>query len=160
MPGVYGTHAPVSLQPGDVAYVLGTKAIYGFQGSGGSGSPNLSLDQPQALTAGQASGPVVISAMGGRHPSTQRQLIWEVIPTGAVTLALQVAIRDLAGDYVTIDTYSSSSASGPRVIPSDMGTSPGTPEAQSTAKILSASRFIRVIDTGSGSTAIVPVTCL
>ena len=165
MPGVYGSAASVAMQPGDRALVLGLKFIPGFLGSvqpGGtlsSAESDPEGDYPQRLTAGQASGPVVIAAMGGRHPSTQRQLIWQVYANSAVGLNLQVATADNPGDYVTIDTYSGTGNSGPRVIGADIGTA-AEPGSQATIKNLGAARFIRVLDTGSGSTAIVAVTSL
>ena len=123
MPGVYGNYPAVSMQPGDRALVVGWKYIPGFFGNvtpGGNGSTtDPDGDYPETLAANAASGPVVISAMGGRHPSTQRQLIWQVYPKGTVGLDLQVATADNAEDYVTIDTYSGSSNSGPRVITAD-----------------------------------------
>jgi hypothetical protein len=166
MPGIYGKAAPVAMQPGDRALVMGLRKIPGFQGNvtpGGNGSSNDSQgDYPETLGAGQASGPVVIAAMGGRHPSTQRQLIWQVYPTGTADLNLQVATADNDADYVTIDTTGSISAdSGPRVITADVDSSgEGGPGAQATLKVLSSARFIRVKDSGSGSTAIVAVTSL
>jgi len=166
MPGVYGSAAPVALQPGDRALVLGYKNIPGFVGSSVPGGNASSQEDPegdyaQTLTANQKSGPVVIAAMGGRHPSTQRQLIWQVYASGSVGLNLQVATADNDGDYVTIDTYSGSGNSGPRVITADINASgDGGPGTQASLKILSSARFIRVQDTGSGSTAIVTVTSL
>ena len=164
MPGVYGNYPAVSMQPGDRALVVGLKYIPGFFGNvtpGGNGSStDPDGDYPETLAANAASGPVVISAMGGRHPSTQRQLIWQVYPKGTVGLDLQVATADNAEDYVTIDTYSGSSNSGPRVITADNTATTNVPCPQATAKILSAARFIRILDTGSGSTAIVAVTSL
>ena len=164
MPGVYGQTAPVAIQPGDRALVLGLRNIPGFQGSVVPGGGTSSTEDPngdysQTLTASQKSGPVVIAAMGGRHPSTQRQLIWQVYAKSSVGLNLQVATADNDGDYVTIDTYSGSTNSGPRVVAADIGTAP-EPGAQATIKNLGSARFIRVQDTGSGSTAIVTVTSL
>lgn len=165
MPGVYGKYSAVAMQPGDRALVVGLKYIPGFFGNvapGGNGSTtDPDGDYPETLAANAASGPVVISAMGGRHPSTQRQLIWQVYPKGTVGLDLQVATADNAEDYVTIDTYSGSSNSGPRCITADINsTGDGGPGKQATLGILSAARFIRILDTGSGSTAIVAVTSL
>ena len=166
MPGVYGNYPAVSMQPGDRALVVGLKYIPGFFGNvapGGNGSTtDPDGDYPETLAANAASGPVVISAMGGRHPSTQRQLIWQVYPKGTVGLDLQVATADNAEDYVTIDTYSGSSNSGPQMYYRRLNSTATTavPGPQATAKILSAARFIRILDTGSGSTAIVAVTSL
>jgi hypothetical protein len=166
MPGVYGSAAPVAMQPGDRALVLGLRNIPGFQGSvipGGNAasSEDSGGDYAQSLMASQASGPVVIAAIGGRHPATQRQLIWEVSAKGTVGLNLQVATIDQDSHYVTIDTYSGTGNSGPRAITADINsTGDGGPGALATLKILSSARFIRVQDTGSGSTAIVAVTAL
>ena len=166
MPGVYGKSAPVAMQPGDRALVLGLKNIPGFFGSVIPGGHASSTEDPegdysQTLSDNQASGPVVIAAMGGRHPSTQRQLIWQVYATTSVGLDLQVATADNDEDYVTIDSYTGSANSGPRCITADVDSSGnGGPGAQGTLQILSSARFIRVKDTGSGSTAIVAVTAL
>jgi len=166
MPGQYGSFPPVAMQPGDRALVLGLRNIPGFQGSvtpGGSGSSTDSEgDYPQTLASGQASGPVVIAAMGGRHPSTQRQLIWRVFGAGSINVSLQVSIDDVAANYVTIDSYNSSGNSGARAITADVDSSgQGGPGAQSTLKILSAARFIRVLNNAGGSvTAIVDCTAL
>ena len=166
MPGIYGQTPPVSMQPGDRALVLGLRNIPGFQGNvipGGNAasSEDSGGDYAQSLTASQASGPVVIAAMGGRHPSTQRQLIWEVSTKGIVGLNLQVATVDQDSHYVTIDTYSGTGNSGPRAITADVNSAGhGGPGALATLQILSSARFIRVKDTGSGSTAIVAVTAL
>lgn len=167
MPGTYGSAAPVAIQPGDRALVLGLKNIPGFQGNvipggGASSSEDFEGDYAQTLGAGAASGPVVIAAMGGRHPSTQRQLIWRVFGVGSINVSLQVSIDDEAGNYVTIDTYSGIGNSGPRAITADVDSSgQGGPGAQGTLKILSAARFIRVINNAGGSfTGIVDVTAL
>jgi hypothetical protein len=164
MPGVYGVAAPVAIQPGDRALVLGLRNIPGFQGSvtpGGTGSSTDSEgDYPQTLAAGQASGPVVIASMGGRHPVTQRQLIWRVFGSGSLNVSLQVSIDDVAANYVTIDTYDSTGNSGSRVIAADIGAS-AQPGSQATIKNLGSARFIRVINNAAGSvTAIVDVTSM
>lgn len=161
MAAPYGVGAPVSIQPGDRALLLGSESIPGFFGSGGSGysAPGSAV----TLQASQASRPVVIAAMGGRHPATQRQLIWRVFPTGSVNLLLQVSIDNEDVNYVTIDSYSGNTNSGARVITADVDAAgQGGPAAQGTAKILSAARFIRVKE-GSGSspaTAIADCTAL
>jgi len=156
----------VAMQPGDRALLLGLQNIPGFFGNVIPGGGSASTEDPngdytQTLTAGAAGRIVVIAAMGGRHPVTQRQLIWQVYPVGTAGFNLQVSTTAKAADFVTIDTYSGSTNSGPRVISSENNTTGlASPEAQSTAKILSAARFIRVVDTGSGSTAVVAVTSL
>lgn len=167
MPGVYGQAAPVAMQPGDKALILGLKAIPGFFGSnipggGASSSEDPQGDYPQTLANNQASGPVVIAAMGGRHPATQRQLIWRVFGSGSINVSLQVSIDDVAANYVTIDTYNSSGNSGPRAVTADVDSAgQGGPGAQATLKILSAARFIRVINNGASSfTGIVDCTAL
>ena len=166
MPGVFGMTETVAMQPGDRALVLGLRNIPGFFGNVLPGGVKASTedpkgDYPQTLSAGQASGAVVIAAMGGRHPATQRQLIWQVYPAGSAGLSLQVSTTKDASDFVTIDTYTGSTPSGPRVITADVDSSgQGGPGAQATLKVLSSARFIRVLDTGSGSTAVVAVTAL
>ena len=165
MPGQYGSAAPVAIQPGDKALLLGYKFIPGFVGSSVPGGNSSSAqdtegDYADTLTAGQASGPVVIAAMGGRHPATQRQLIWRVFNAGASNVSLQVSIDDVAANYVTIDTYNSTGNSGPRVITADNSSS-SPPNTQATLKNLSAARFIRVINNAASSvTAIVDCTAL
>lgn len=158
----YGVGAPVALQPGDKGLLLGTEPVYGFFGSGGSGAPNLSQENPVTLQEGKAARPLIIAAMGGRHPQTQRQLVWRVFPTGSANLNLQVSIDDVDANYITIDSYSGSTASGPRVIVADIQNTGNPPQAQSTGKNLATARFIRVKE-GSGSapaTAIADCTCL
>lgn len=165
MPGTYGSAAPVAIQPGDRALILGYKNIPAFAGNvvpGGNASSaqDSEGDYADTLGAGKASGPVVIAAMGGRHPSTQRQLIWRVFNAGASNISLQVSIDDVAANYVTIDTYNGSGNSGPRVITADNSAS-SPPNAQATLKNLSAARFIRVLNNAAGSvTAIVDCTAL
>jgi len=166
MPGVYGVTAPVALQPGDRALILGLKNIPGFQGNvppGGSASSSEDAqgDYPQTLTAGQASGPVVIAAMGGRHPQTQRQLIWRVFASGTPDIALQASIDDVDANYTTIDTYNSAGNSGPRVLVADIQSTGNPPQAQATGKNLGSARFLRVKNLGASSvTAIVDCTSL
>lgn len=142
--------------PGDTGVLLGHKAIYGFQGSVPSGGYNPAVNGPSTLADSGVSRTIAIAARPGDHPSTQRQLIWRVkMITGTAALDLQVSVDGT--DFVTIDTVSTSSDSI-RTIPGDYAAA-GGPAAQTTSKILSSARFIRVQDTGSGTTAYVDVTC-
>jgi hypothetical protein len=142
--------------PGDTGVLLGHKAIYGFQGSVPSGGYNPGADGPSTLADSGVSRTIAIAARPGDHPSTQRQLIWRVkMITGTAALNLQVSVDGT--DFVTIDTVSTSSDSI-RTIPGDYAAA-GGPAAQTTSKILSSARFIRVQDTGSGTNAYVDVTC-
>ena len=142
--------------PGDTGVLLGHKAIYGFQGSVPSGGYNPGVAGPSTLADSGVSRTIAIAARPGDHPSTQRQLIWRVkMITGTAALDLQVSVDGT--DFVTIDTVSTSSDST-RTIPGDYA-SAGGPAAQTTSKILSSARFIRVQDTGSGTNAYVDVTC-
>lgn len=142
--------------PGDTGVLLGHKAIYGFQGSVPSGGYNPGANGPSTLADSGVSRTIAIAARPGDHPSTQRQLIWRVkMITGTAALNLQVSVDGT--DFVTIDTVSTSSDSI-RTIPGDYAAA-GGPAAQTTSKILSSARFIRVQDTGSGTNAYVDVTC-
>ena len=142
--------------PGDTGVLLGHKAIYGFQGSVPSGGYNPGADGPSTLADSGVSRTIAIAARPGDHPSTQRQLIWRVkMITGTAALDLLVSVDGT--DFVTIDTVSTSSDSI-RTIPGDYAAA-GGPAAQTTSKILSSARFIRVQDTGSGTNAYVDVTC-
>jgi hypothetical protein len=147
---------PGMILPGDRGLLLGQKAIPGFQGTGGN---NLSVDNAGVLTAGQNSRSIAIAARPGDHPSTQRQLIWRVrLITGTAGLDLQVSIDPLS-DWTTIDTYSGT-ADSVRVIGAERGAAASNlPAALSAAAILSSARFVRVLDTGSGTTAFVDVVC-
>jgi hypothetical protein len=167
MPGTYGHGAPIAMQPGDRALLVGHEFIPGFQGnippSGNGSSTDSEGDYPETLLAGQASGPVVIAAMGGRHPSTQRQLIWRVFPLngGAVNVSLQASIDDVAANYTTIDTYNGTGNSGPRELVADIQNSGTPPQPQSAGKNLGAARFLRVINNaGSSATLIADCTSL
>ena len=143
--------------PGDTGVLLGHKAIYGFQGSVPSGGYNPGANGPSTLADSGVSRTIAIAARPGDHPSTQRQLIWRVkMITGTAALNLQVSVDGT--DFVTIDTVSTSSDST-RTIPGDYAAA-GGPAAQTASKILSSARFIRVQDTGSGTTAYVDVTCM
>ena len=141
--------------PGDTGLLLGHKAIYGFQGNVPSGGYNPGAAGPSTLADNGVSRTIAIAARPGDHPSTQRQLIWRVkMITGTASLNLQVSVDGT--DFVTIDTVSTSSDSI-RTVTGDYAAA-GGPAAQTTSKILSSARFIRVQDTGSGTNAYVDVT--
>lgn len=147
--GFYGVSPAVSIYPGTVGLVLGQPAL--------PGSPV--TKSAQTLLASGKSSPIVIAAQPGFHPSTQRQLIWRVFPTGSVNINLQVSVDDVDANYQTIDTYSGSSATV-RTITAD-NSATASPAAQTATKILSAARFIRVVENSGDATAtaIVDVTC-
>jgi hypothetical protein len=144
--------------PGDTGVLLGHKAIYGFQGSVPSGGYNPGANGPSTLATSGVSRTIAIAARPGDHPSTQRQLIWRIKHiTGTAALNLQVSVD--GSDFITVDTVSTMTDST-RVIGAERGAVTAIPDAQATAKILSSARFIRVQDTGSGTTAYVDVTCM
>jgi len=152
-----GTADNGSIYPGDLGLLLGQKKIYGFQGSASSGAADLGIDNPGTLASSASSRTIAIAARPGDHPSTQRQLVWRVrLITGTAGVNLQVSI-DGANDWTTIDTYSGTTDSV-RAVGADSGAA-ALPNAQSTSKILSGARFIRVTDTGSGTTAWIDIVC-
>ena len=147
---------PGSMYPGDKGLLLGQRAVPGFFGNIASGVADLANDNASTLAASGVSRTMAIAAFTGGHGNSQRQLIWRVKKiSGTAGINLQVSI-DGATDWTTIDTYTGT-ADSVRTISADSASSP---EAQSSSKVLSAARFIRAQDTGSGSTCWIDVVCM
>lgn len=146
---------PGQILPGDLGLLLGQKAVPGFFGNVASGAADLANNNASTLAPNGVSRTIAINPRVGNHPATQRQLVWRVrLITGTAGLNLQVS-TDGANDWTTIDTYTGTTDSV-RTITGDYAAA-GGPAAQSTSKILSSARFVRVQDTGSGTTAWVDI---
>ena len=152
-----GTADNGCIYPGDKGILLGHREIYGFQGSVHSGGYNPAVSGPDTLAPSASSRSIAIAARPGDHPATQRQLLWIVrLISGTAGLNLQVSF-DGTNDWITIDTYTGTTDSV-RVVGAESGAA-SLPNAQVTAKILSGARYVRVTDTGSGTTAKVDIVC-
>lgn len=165
---LYNVGSPQSIYPGSVGTFMGSRAIPGFA-TGFATGPDLSVDRPEVLPAGGVSRPVVIAAQFGRHPSTQRQLVWRTFftdesllsPPGPglspTTLWLEASIDNKDENYVVIAAVTGD-VNFQMAIPND----PSTGEIEDAGSppttiypYLSSYRYLRIKNAGSAAVAII-----
>lgn len=128
-----------SIYPGANALAVGYPRVYG-------GPASLASDQPETMETGYKSIPIVVMAQPGLHPSTQRQVVWQIIygtAPSAATLLLEGSITDVDAEYATVDTSTSTSE-----------------ETRTTA--VTALRFFRIHASSltGGCSAVIRITCM
>jgi len=144
---LYHIGAPQSIYPRDIGTFMGLRAIPG-------GPADREVDTDELFPAGDSSRPVVIAALHGNHPTTQRTIIWRVfgLGSGSCDIQLQASIDDVDANYVTIDTATSD---GQRHVQAD-----GVTGAQGTPALVSSARFWRIHNAGSTVTLLADMNCM
>jgi len=139
------TAAPQSIYPGSVGVLLGTQAI--------PATPVTAANE--TIANGAVSRTVVVAARPEGHPSSQRQIIWQIFGSSSVTLALQGSIDGI--NFVTVDTFTGTASTTATIRPvlAEVGGTTGT-----VTGIVSSFRYWQVKNTGASPVSVtVTITC-